>query len=94
MLFMVIEKFKSGGARPVGERFKAKGRMLPGGVGYQRSWVDAPGGRCFQMMEAPGLDLLKQWIQCWDDLSSLRLCPWLRRRNFGLGARTSRLKLR
>ena len=34
MLFMVIERFKGGDARSVGERFRHSGRMLPEGVAY------------------------------------------------------------
>ncbi len=41
MLFMVIERFKDGNARLVGERFRQSGRMLPEGVAYHASWVDS-----------------------------------------------------
>src|SRR5215475_5391877 len=68
MLFMVIERFKSADPRPVGERFKKSGRMLPEGVAYHASWVDPTGLRCFQIMEAPRSELLDPWINCWDDL--------------------------
>jgi hypothetical protein len=51
MLFMIIEHFKNVSA--IGERFRAKGRMLPEGVTYQASWVDSRRLRCFQLMEAP-----------------------------------------
>jgi len=54
MLFMVIERFKQGDAKPIGERFREKGRMLPEGVIYHASWVDSTATRCFQVMEAPG----------------------------------------
>jgi hypothetical protein len=50
MLFMVIERFKNADARPIGERFKESGRMLPEGVEYHGSWVDAAAARCFQVM--------------------------------------------
>ena len=53
MLFMVIERFKHGNPRLIGERFQRKGRMLPEGVAYHASWVDPAGARCFQVMEAP-----------------------------------------
>ncbi len=68
MLYMVIEKFKHGGTKQVGERFKKQGRMMPEGVVYHASWVDAAGARCFQVMEAPSLDLLKVWTSRWSDL--------------------------
>lgn len=68
MLFMVIERFKGGDAKPVGERFRRSGRMLPEGVTYQASWVDAASARCFQVMEAPRRELLDEWVRRWQDL--------------------------
>src|SRR5271168_3411748 len=53
MLFMVIETFQGGDPNPVGERFRLQGRMLPEGVVYLASWMEASGARCFQIMEAP-----------------------------------------
>ena len=50
MLFMVIESFRRGDARPVGERFRRHGRMMPEGLTYHASWVDLSGTRCFQIM--------------------------------------------
>ena len=50
MLFMIIEHFKDVAA--IGDRFRAKGRMLPDNVSYQSSRVDPIGLRCFQLMEA------------------------------------------
>jgi Protein of unknown function (DUF3303) len=68
MLFMVIESFKKGNAAAVGERFRARGRMLPDGVNYQASWVDPGGTRCFQLMEAAGREALSEWTRRWADL--------------------------
>ncbi len=71
MLFMVIEHFKHGDAKPIGERFKRSGRMLPEGATYQASWVDSKGTRCFQLMEAPHPELLStlgQPLVCWFSL--------------------------
>lgn len=58
MLFMAIEGFQRGDAKPIGERFRRGGRMLPEGVEYQASWVDPAGARCFQIMEAANPELL------------------------------------
>jgi hypothetical protein len=74
-LFMVIERFKNGNAAPVGARFKQSGRMLPEGVEYHASWVDANGGRCFQVMAASSPELLKQWVSRWDDLVDFEIIP-------------------
>lgn len=75
MLFMVIEHFKGGNAAAVGERFKQKGRMLPEGVIYHTSWVDAPAARCFQVMEAPQRQLLNDWVERWRDLVDFEIIP-------------------
>lgn len=68
MLFMVVETFGAGALESVGERFWAKGRMLPEGVVYVDSWMTADGSRCFQLMEAPDRDKLQVWLDRWSDL--------------------------
>lgn len=68
MLFMVIERFRNGNARAIGERFGRKGRMMPEEVNYVASWVDGQAMRCFQLMEAPAAERLQPWIRAWDDL--------------------------
>jgi hypothetical protein len=75
MLFMVIERFKSGAVKAVGERFKLKGRMVPEGVTDNASWMDSTGTRCFQIMETERPELLKTWIACWDDLVDFEIIP-------------------
>ena len=75
MLFMVIEHFKGGDPRPIGERFARSGRMLPEGVSYQASWIDSAGARCFQVMEAANPDLLTTWVSRWNDLIDFEIVP-------------------
>jgi len=75
MLFMVIERFKNGDAKPVGERFRRSGRMLPEGVAYHASWVDSSGSVCFQIMEAPRHEALNPWIERWSDLVDFEIVP-------------------
>ena len=75
MLFMVIERFKNGDADPIGERFRQFGRMLPEGVRYLSSWVDAAGSRCFQVMEAPRPESLDVWTSSWNDLIDFEIVP-------------------
>jgi len=82
MLFMVIERFRHGDPTAVGERFKASGRMLPDGVTYQASWMDEAGSRCFQIMEAPALDALNEWVRRWDDLVEFEITPVLTSADF------------
>jgi len=77
MLFMVIERFLQGDATAVGERFKARGRMLPPGVTYHASWMEITGSRCFQIMEAPDLEALTPWVRSWDDLVEFEIIPVL-----------------
>jgi hypothetical protein len=75
MLFMIIEKFKQGGTKLIGERFEREGRMLPEGVVYHVSWVDAAGGRCYQIMEADRVELLEEWVRRWEDLVEFEIVP-------------------
>jgi hypothetical protein len=75
MLFMVIEHFKNGDPKSVGERFPRSGRMLPEGVIYHASWIDAQNSRCFQNIEAPDRESLKPWIAAWNDLVEFEVVP-------------------
>ena len=72
---MIIERFKGGNARPIGERFKHSGRMLPDGVTYHASWVDSAGARCFQVMEAARSEMLDVWVSRWVDLIDFEIVP-------------------
>ena len=75
MLFMVVERPRSGDFKTVGDRFKVHGRMLPEGVTYQASWIDAQDARCFQIMDAPSRESLDPWIAAWKDLVHLEVVP-------------------
>ena len=68
MLFMVIERFRGGDAAPVYRRYRERGRMMPEGLSYVESWVEAGFGRCFQLMECEDARLLQQWMSRWEDL--------------------------
>jgi len=78
---MVIERFTHG-PDPVGERFGQQGRMLPDGVTYHASWVDAAGARCFQVMEATRPELLAEWTRHWDDVAEFEIVPVLTSADF------------
>jgi hypothetical protein len=82
MLFMVIEYFRNGDPKPVGERFERMGRMLPEGVVYHASWVEPSGARCFQMMEAEDVAKLQIWASHWDDLADFEIVPVLTSQQF------------
>ena len=75
MLFMVIEHFKNGNTSSIGERFRRLGRILPEGVIYHASWVDSAGARCFQVMEAPDVELINLWVERWNDLVDFEIVP-------------------
>jgi hypothetical protein len=75
MLFMVIEHFRGGDARPVYRRFRDAGRLMPDGIGYVASWVDADLTRCFQVMECENESLLAQWTASWDDIVDFEIVP-------------------
>ncbi len=61
MLFMVIERFKDRDARAVYRRVRDEGRMLPEGLTYVGSWIEASFDRCFQLVECDDARLLQEW---------------------------------
>lgn len=75
MLFMVVERFRTPGAREVYRRARDQGRMLPDGVRYVSSWVDFDFVRCFQLMEAESASALDPWIARWTDLVEFEVVP-------------------
>ena len=72
---MVIERFRNGDARAVGERFQRQGRMTPEDIKYVASWVDAKHMRCFQLMEGPSPEALQPWVAAWADLVDFEIVP-------------------
>ena len=73
---MVIERF--GGrerAAAVYRRARERGRMLPDGLKYVGSWVEADFGRCFQLMECEDPRLLREWAERWQDLVEFEFVP-------------------
>ena len=76
MRYMVIETFTQG-ARPVYERARDQGRMLPEGLEYVDSWVETGLRRCFQLMETDDPALFERWTAQWDDLGEFEIVPVL-----------------
>lgn len=74
MLYMVIETFTAG-ARPVYERAREQGRMLPEGLAYLDSWVEPELGRCFQLMATADPTLFDRWTAQWSDLAEFEIVP-------------------
>src|SRR5882724_5182839 len=52
MLYMVVERFKEGGAPEIYRRFREKGRMMPDGLEYVSSWIDHNFKMCWQLVQA------------------------------------------
>ena len=75
MLYMVIEDFRDGDARPVYRRFRDHGRLAPEGLEYISSWVTADLQRCFQVMRCDDLALLEQWMSQWRDIVDFEIAP-------------------
>jgi len=75
MLFMVIEHFKNRDAQAVYRRVQERGRMLPDGLKYVGSWVEANFDRCFQLMECDDAGLFQKWILNGNDLIEFDIVP-------------------
>jgi len=75
MLFMVIERFRDHNAVAVYRRFREQGRMMPDGVRYIGSWIEANFDRCFQLMECDDPRLFQQWVVRWQDLVEFEIIP-------------------
>ena len=75
MLFMVIERFRDRDAKAVYRRFRDSGRMMPDGLNYVGSWIEANFDRCFQLMECDDARLLQQWVAFWGDLVEFEIVP-------------------
>jgi hypothetical protein len=75
MLFMVIERYRNGDAAAVYARLRERGRMMPDGLSYVDSWVEASLHRCFQLMECDDPRLLQQWVAAWSDLVEFEITP-------------------
>ncbi len=72
---MIIEHFRHDNARPVYERFRARGRLAADGLRYINSWVTADLTRCYQVMECEDRQLLDDWIAAWSDLAQFEVHP-------------------
>jgi hypothetical protein len=75
MLFMVIERFRDRDAKAIYRRFREQGRMMPDGLNYVGSWIEANFDRCFQLMECDDARLLQDWLLNWNDLMECEIVP-------------------
>jgi hypothetical protein len=75
LLYIVIERYRQG-PDAVYARAAERGRMLPEGLRYLDSWVDAVRhDRCFQLMEMDDAALFDVWIAAWADLVEFEVVP-------------------
>lgn len=75
MQFMVIETFKAGGAKAAYRRFRDRGRLMPEGLEYIGSWVQADLCRVFQLMACDDATLLQRWVARWSDIIDFEIVP-------------------
>jgi hypothetical protein len=75
MLFMVVERFRDRDAKAIYRRFREHGRMMPDGLKYVGSWIEANFDRCFQLMECDDPKLLQEWLLSWGDLMQREIVP-------------------
>jgi hypothetical protein len=75
MLYLVIERFKNGDAKPVYRRVREQGRLLPADVTYMASWVTTDMTACYQIVECADASRLDDWIAAWQDLIEFEVIP-------------------
>lgn len=75
MLFMVIEHFDQARVKDIYRRFHERGRMMPDGLRYVDSWIQADLARCFQVMECDDVAVLQEWVLEWSDLARFEIVP-------------------
>jgi len=75
MLFMVIERYRNQNMDAVYQRFQEQGRLMPEGLTFLGSWVEANLDRCFELMECDDASLLQRWVAQWSDLVSFEIVP-------------------
>lgn len=75
MHYMIVESFKNRDAVPVYQRFREQGRLAPAGLTYVSSWVTRDFAQCYQVMECDDPQLLRQWVDRWDDLVDFEIIP-------------------
>jgi len=75
VLYLIVERFRDGDARPVYRRFRDQGRLAPEGLRYLASFVTQDFARCYQVMECEDRALLEQWMARWQDLTDFEVIP-------------------
>ena len=73
MLYMVLERFKD--APAIYQRLREKGRMMPEGLEYVSSWINADLTMCWQLMQTEDESLFQLWTDNWKDLMDFDIVP-------------------
>ena len=73
MLYMVIEHFKD--APAIYRRLQERGRLMPDGLEYVSSWIDADLKICWQLMRSEDESLFGVWTNNWKDLMDFKIVP-------------------
>jgi hypothetical protein len=73
MLYMVVERFKDASA--IYRRLRERGRMMPEGLEYVSSWIDADLNTCWQLMRTEDESLFEHWTDNWKDLMDFKIVP-------------------
>jgi hypothetical protein len=73
--YMVVERFKDGLMEENYKKFNEKGRMLPDGLYFLNSWVNAEESICFQLMESNDAKLFDTWIAHWKEFTDFTVYP-------------------
>ena len=73
MLYMVLERFKN--APAIYQRLREKGRMMPEGLEYVSSWINADLTMCWQLMQTEDESLFQSWTDNWKDLMDFEIVP-------------------
>jgi hypothetical protein len=75
VIFLIVEHFRNGDAKPVYNRFRTRGRLAPDGLRYLGSWVTPDLARCYQVMECDDRALLDEWMAAWQDIVEFEIHP-------------------
>ena len=75
MLYLIIERFKTGKVKMMYERFDKTGRMLPDGVRFINSWINEDITTCYQVMESNSIEGIHEWISHWNDVVDFEVTP-------------------
>jgi len=75
--YLVVEHFRNGDPVPVYRRFRAQGRLMPGGLEFVSSWITEDLTCCYQVVEAADRGALDEWMARWADLVDFEVHPVL-----------------